>query len=170
VKRQDILSILITFVFGFLLGGYFYLTNVAGFVSEIKTPDKEAVSTFIIQAEAYGGCRQTCPSFQVQDDGLYYYLYTPAAGAEKVVRKGSIPGELEKALHRVVTIEELQRQSTDIEPAVCNSYTDGIDVVYEITLDGIEYNLDSCGTAVEGESILWTTLQSIWSYFETGEK
>lgn len=146
------------------------MTNVAGFVSEIKTPDKEAVSTFIIQAEAYGGCRQTCPSFQVQDDGSYYYLYTPEAGAEKVVRKGSIPGELEKALHKVVTIEELQRQSVVIEPAICNSYTDGIDVVYEITLDGVEYSLDSCGTAVEGESLLWTTLQSIWSHFETGGK
>lgn len=170
MKRQDVLSIFITFVTGFLLGGYFYLTNVAGFVSEIKTPDKESISTFVIQAEAYGGCRQTCPSFQIQDDGSYHYLYTPAAGEEKVVRKGSIPSELNRELHRLVTVTELQRQSVLIEPAVCNSYTDGVDVVYQITLDGIEYDLDSCGTAVEGESPLWVALQGIWNYFEVGEK
>ena len=56
----------------------------------------------------------------------------------------------------------------EIEPAICNSYTDGIDVVYEITLDGKEYTLDSCGTAVEASSRLWEVLSSIWTYFERG--
>lgn len=167
VKRQDILSILITFVVGFLVGGYFYLTNVAGFVSKMETPDEKSVSVFVIQADVYGGCRQMCPSFQIQNDGSYHYLYTPAADTPKVVRKGDLPKELEKKVRQAVVIDELQRQSVTIEPALCNSYTDGIDVVYEITLDGVEYSLDSCGTAIDSESELWTTLQSIWDYFET---
>jgi hypothetical protein len=170
VKKQDLLSILITFATGFLIGGYLYLTNVAEFVSKISTPDKEAVSEFSIVGDVYGSCRHTCPSFQVLSDGSFYYLYTPSAGAEKVTRKGKIPFALQQQLKAAVTKEELWRQSVDIEPAVCNSYTDGIDVKYEITLNGTSYVLDSCGTSVDTGSLLWTGLRGVWSFFETGKK
>lgn len=170
MKRQDLLSILITFVTGFLIGGYLYLSNVAGFVSKLSTPDKETISEFTIVGDVYGGCRHTCPSFQVLSDGSFHYLYTPAAGADKVTRKGRIPFDLQQQLKASVTTGELWRQSTEIEPAVCNSYTDGIDVKYEITLDGTSYVLDSCGTSVDTGSPLWVALRGVWAFFETGKK
>lgn len=170
MKKQDIVSILITFVIGFLFGGYFYLTNFAVVVSKIETPDVEAISEFVIEATVYGGCRNTCPSFQIQNDGSYHYLYTPAAGVEKVVRKGAVPTEMMRLLRKVMNTEMLRAQSVAIESAVCNSYTDGIDVRYKVTLDGVEYTLDSCGTAVDSDSLTWKALQGVWTYFESGEK
>lgn len=170
MKKQDVLSIFATFLVGFFAGGYFYLTNLAGFVSEVKTPDEEKVSEFIIVADVYGGCRDTCPSFQIQNDGTYRYLYTAEAGAEKVMRKGELPPRMLRQLRTIATVEALEEQSVPTEPPVCDSYTDGIDVEYEITLDGVVYTLDSCGTAVVGDGELWMGLQSIWDYFETGEK
>lgn len=170
MKKHDVLSILVTFLVGFFAGGYFYLTNFAGFVSAVETPDAEKIAVFTIVADVYGGCRSTCPSFQIQNDGTYRYLYTPAAGEDKVMRKGELPPSVMRELRRVVTEAELERQSVPTQPAVCDSYVDGIDVTYEITLDGMVYTLDSCGTAVSGSGELWVGLQSIWDYFETGEK
>ncbi len=168
VTRKDRLSIMITFLVGFMIGGYLYLTNYAGFVSKLETPTEEKVSTFVIVADVYGGCRDTCPSFQVQHDGTYRYLYTPAAGAEQVIKKGTLPRSLQLRLQMALTDAGLQRQAAVIQPGVCNSYTDGIDVRYEITLNGKEYQLNSCGTAVEAESELWLSLAATWDQLERG--
>lgn len=166
MKHQDMLSILITFLIGIVAGGYLYLTNFAGLVSKILTPDAEKAAEFVIIADAYGGCRNLCPSFQVTHDGSYRYLYVPSAGEEKIVRQGELPHALRTKLLEVVTKGELVRQSEVIEPSYCESFADGIDVIYEIELDGEKYALDSCGTAVEAKSVLWETLGSIWTYFE----
>ncbi|MCA9362219.1 hypothetical protein KC906_02495 [Candidatus Kaiserbacteria bacterium] len=168
MRKEDKLSIGITFVVGFFVGGYLYLTNFAGFASQIATPDIEAVSEFVIVSDVYGGCREVCPSFQVQNDGSYRYLFTPGYGEDQVLRQGVLPRELERELRAVLTPAALMRQAAPIEPLICNSYTDGIDVIYEITLDGEEYTLDSCGTDVQAESRLWLTLGKIWTHFESG--
>lgn len=152
---------------GVFAGGYLYLTGFAGLAAKLTTPDVEQVSEFVIVGDVYGGCRQTCPSFQVVEDGSYRYLYTPAAGAVQVIREGTLPIELRRQLKDALTHSELARQSQEIQPLLCNSYTDGIDVRYEVTLDGDRYTLDSCGTAVEEESELWSSLGEIWTYYES---
>jgi hypothetical protein len=168
MKRQEVFSVFITFLVGFFVGGYFYLTNAAGFIAKLTTPSVEQVSEFIVIGEVYGGCRSACPSFRVADDGSYRYLYTPSAGADQVVRQGALPRSLVRELRTVLTDRGLKRESRIIEPAFCNSYTDGIDVFYRITLDSATYTLDSCGTAVTADGQLWTTLGKVWTYFETG--
>ena len=159
---------MITFLVGFLAGAYLYLTNFAGLVSKLETPSQAEVSTFVIVADVYGGCRNTCPSFQVQHDGAYRYLYTPAAGAEQIIQKGTLPKTLQQRLHTVVTEAALRRESAVTRPGVCNSYTDGIDIRYEITLNGEKFKLDSCGTAVNANGALWAALSTIWDYLERG--
>ena len=88
-------------------------------------------------------------------------------GADQVLRQGSIPSSLKRKLQRALTTKALAQQSQPRAPAVCNSYSDGIDVKYEITIEGNKYNLDSCGTAVDGSGQLWITLGLIWDYYET---
>lgn len=166
MKNHDLLSILITFVVGVFVGGYLYTTSFAGFVARLETPDVEKVSEFTIVGEVYGGCREACPSFQVINDGSYRYLYTPYAGADQVVRKGTLPFQLQRNLRAVLTKNALIKQSQVRQPSVCNSYSDGIDVKYEIVIDGQEFILDSCGTTVDGGGDLWATLGSVWDYYE----
>ena len=168
MKRQEVFSVFITFLVGFFVGGYFYVTNAASYVAKFTTPSVEQVSDFAVVGEVYGGCRSACPSFRVMNDGSYRYLYTPSAGADQVIREGILPSSLIRELHRALTEEGLKRESRAIEPAFCNSFTDGIDVFYRVTLNSSTYTLDSCGTEVDADGRLWTTLGKIWTYFETG--
>ncbi|MEY3783775.1 MAG: hypothetical protein RLZZ230_97 [Candidatus Parcubacteria bacterium] len=167
MKKQDLLSVLITFLFGFFVGVFLYVTGGAEVDKKTQVPVEEKLSEFTIVGDVYGGCRDACPSFQVLSDGSYRYYRTPAAGAESVLRQGSLPSLLLRKLRAAVTPVALAKQSNKIEPSVCNSFSDGIDVKYKITLDGVEYNIDSCGTTVDDNGALWTTLGEIWDHFET---
>ena len=166
MKKQDLLSILITFVAGMLGGVYLYLTGFAPLESKVSLPDAVALAQFTMVSDVYGGCRDTCPSFQLVNDGTYRYLYTPEAGAEKIVRQGTLPITLQRRLKDALSPETLEIQSRAIQPAICNSYTDGIDVLYDITLAGEQYVLDSCGTAVDTNSELWQVFRDIWDYLQ----
>lgn len=165
MKRQDILSIAITFAMGFIAGIYLYVSGFAGLMNSISIGDQSSVNEFVIVADAYGGCRSECPSFQVQTDGSYRYLYTPTQGSEQILRQGTLPLDIRRNLKSAVSPRTLALQSRSIEPVQCESFGDGIDVVYEITVDGVEYTLDSCGTSVDANSDLWQTLNSIWLYY-----
>lgn len=169
VLKSEKLSIMITFGVGFAGGFYLYLTDFAARIVEFTTPDYGTVSEFTIVGEVYGGCRSACPSFQLLSDGSYRYLYTPSVGAEQVIRRGTVPLSVQQQLQQSVVVSELREQSKTIRPASCRSFTDGVDVSYDITVEGASYQLDSCGTAVDGDSKLWLALGAVWSYFQAPE-
>ena len=168
MHKNNILSILITFVVGLFAGSYLFATGFADTVARYTTPDVESVATFTVESDVYGGCRDACPSFQVIDDGSYRYFYTPTAGAEQVLRRGTLPFSELRQLKNALTTTALQTQSQPRQPALCNSFTDGIDIRYEVTLAGQKYTLDSCGTAVDGTGKIWQALDSIWNHLESG--
>ncbi|MCB9815623.1 hypothetical protein H6785_03555 [Candidatus Nomurabacteria bacterium] len=167
MKKQDLVSILITFAFGVFGGGYLYLTGFAPLENKVSLPDVVALSQFVLVSDTYGGCRDNCPSFQVVNDGSYRYLYVPTDGTGQVVRQGTLPSSIQRKLKSVLDPEKLSAQAESIQPTSCNSFSDGVDVVYDITLAGEQYILDSCGTAVDRNSELWLTLRSIWEYLQT---
>ena len=146
---------------------YLFLTGFAPMESKVSLPDAVALAQFVMVSDVYGGCRDACPSFQLVNDGSYRYLYTPTAGAEQIVRQGTLPISLQRQLKKALSPADLEAQSRSINPALCNSYTDGIDVLYDITLAGKQYFLDSCGTDVDTSGALWITLNNIWDYLET---
>ncbi len=169
MSGQEIISIVVTLIVGFIFGIYIYLS---GFLPALGAPDvqtQEVVNSFSIVSEVYGGCRSDCPSFQISADGSYRYLFTPGFGQEQVIRDGTIPRSLRRDLEKAVTEDTLQAQSFEIEPSICNSYTDGIDVLYRVTYNGEEYEIDTCGTDIDTSSRLWDALVKTWNYFETGE-
>lgn len=167
MRKQDIISILITFAFGAASGAYLFTMVYAPFIADKNTPDSEKLSELIIEGQIYGGCRSACPSFQILGDGSFKYLSTPENGQEQVLREGTVPSEYQRNLRKVLTKTALQEQSQVTESASCNSFTDGIDVAYDITIKGTEYELDSCGTAIDGTSKLWLSLHELWAYFKT---
>ena len=167
MRRQDILSILVTFIVGFFGGGFLYVTHFARLVNPDSVATQAEAAEFSIVGEAYGGCRDVCPSFQVLKDGSYRYQFFSDVDREKQLRQGTLPFDVQQAVKRSLDTETLVDQSQTIEPANCNSYTDGIDVKYQVTFEGAEYTLDSCGTAVDGEGEAWNSLAKIWNYFQT---
>ena len=166
--RQDILTILITFSVGMAIGFYAYFAGYSPVASTVE----EQIDTFtvdiVIVGEAYGGCERSgaCPSFRIAEDGSYRYFYLPRGASQQVLRTGTIPADRLRALHAQLTVEAVESASRPIEPALCDSYTDGIDVRYEVMLDRESYVIDSCGSAVDGDGSLWQSLSSVWDFFE----
>jgi len=164
MRRQDLLSLLITFVVGMCIGAYLYITGAANFFAELSTPTVEETNDFSIVGDIYGGCRAACPSFQLLEDGSYRHLYTPERGADEVLQRGTIPFSLRQNLRSTLTRGDLEAQAKAQTRDVCNSHSDGIDVSYAITIDGDTYKLDSCTTAVDGDGALWIYLNQIWEH------
>lgn len=167
MRNQDIWSILITFAFGFLAGGLLYLGHFSGLVNPDDLETEEDTMEFSITSEAYGGCKEVCPSFQVSKDGSYVYRFTPSLGAEEEVKNGTMPFNIMREVRNALDSDVLVEQSQPVEPSDCHSYNDGIDVKYVITHEGAAYELDSCGTAVDANGALWSALAKLWSHFET---
>lgn len=166
MKKQDLLSILITFSMGFFVGGYLYVTQFAVILSKVEVPTESNFTEFSVVGEIYGGCKKSCPSFQILNNGSYRYMYSLTTGADPVLRQGNLPILLKRNLSKALLESELKAQSKKINPSSCNSYSDGFDARYTITVDNKEYKLDSCGTAVTGNGAIWTALNEIWSYFQ----
>lgn len=148
---------------GLVAGGYIYLTGFAGFVQNLAVPDSEKVNQFVIVGDSYGGCRSYCPSFQVQADGSYRYLFTPEIGQPEALREGTISRGLLRDLKDSLNERDLRSQSRVYTPDDCESYVDGIDVVYTVTLNGTQYEIDSCGTDVDWDGELWVALNALWT-------
>ena len=73
-------------------------------------------------------------------------------------------------MKRSLQPDVLRRFSVPIDPIMCDSYVDGIDARYTIELNDEMYEVDSCGTAVDGDSVAWETLSGLWYYFELSDR
>jgi hypothetical protein len=166
MKKQDILSIVMTFFVGVLAGSYLYIVGFAPTVATLAVPSQEKLDALVIESDVYGGCRDDCPSFQLLGDGSYRYLYTSDLSEPQSIADGKIPGALRRDLQRALTEEALLAQSQRINPTSCASFTDGIDVRYYVTRNGVDYTLDTCGTAVDTDSALWLNIKKIWDYLD----
>ncbi|MCD5381080.1 MAG: hypothetical protein LR008_00720 [Candidatus Pacebacteria bacterium] len=161
MKKADYISVLITFVVGIYAGGYLYLTVFAPAAQSLE-PDQEKVLQLSITGELYGGCRSACQSFHVLGDASFRYFYTLEGSAKQKKHEGKLSRGMQQRIDSSFITEELERQSKLVEKSDCSSYSDGIDVTYEIVYQNEEYLIDSCTTAADGESELWKTLSDIW--------
>jgi hypothetical protein len=162
MEREDLISILLTFVMGMVAGGYLYLTQVASLDRMLAMPDLATSESFVVVGESYGSCGRDCPQFRVAPDASYRYFYTNASG-ERALLEDTLPNSLMRPLRGNITARELKQQSAD--SSVCTATDDGISIRYRITLDGTTYELDSCGTAVDYSSPLWKSLTPLWQHF-----
>lgn len=168
MERKDLLNILFTFVVGLVVGVYMFFAGFAPTTNSIEKVVENIGESLVVTGEAYGGCDRpgTCPSFNVADGGDYRYSYTPRGATSQVLREGSLPLAIQQDLKRYATQNALDQFSQPVDPVMCDSYVDGIDVRYIIELEGETYTLDSCGTGVNADSLLWQTLSGLWDYFD----
>ncbi len=167
MKREDMINVVVTAVVGFAAGMYLYVGHFSKLINPDDVATEDEVVEFSITSRAYGSCDPNCPTFQVGKDGRYRYLFVPSVGAERQVREGVVPFNIMREVKDSMDTRVLVAQSQVVTPADCNSRNGGVDVAYNITYEGAEYELDSCGTAVDGNGELWNNLAKIWNHFET---
>lgn len=169
VKRQDILSLLITFSVGLFAGGYLYITGFVPQFSQMLGTTQDSYETFTITSEVYGRCRLdgVCGSFQLLADRSYRYRTFARSRAEQEVLEGALSRSSMRALRRAASSAALEAQSARVLPdASCaSSGNEGNDYRFWITVAGTEYLLDTCGTAMDRQSALWRELMDLWQYF-----
>lgn len=168
---KDVLSIVITFVFGFIGGFYFFLTGYAPYVEQVKetilVEDASVVESLIITAKEYGGCERqsACASFQLEYDGTFRYLaQSITTGATPVT--GTLPRALLNNIRSATAPSILRQAATPVQFDNCAQYSDGIDYHYEVVRNGELYILDTCTTNLTSYPKLLETLGTIWRYVE----
>ncbi len=167
LSKDDLISILVTFVVGFLAGGYLYVGQFTKIYGKDAVATEEKAQEFSIVGEAYGSCGDVCPAFQLLKDGTYRYRYSPEINAEAVVRDGTLPLDIQSRVKRSLDANALEEESQTVDAVVCNSLSGGVDIRYQISYEGGDYEIDSCGTAVNDTGELWSSLSGIWSYLQT---
>lgn len=170
LKKQDLVSLIITFAIGMVAGGYLYLTGFAPQFESLSGQTEAVYDDLIIVGEEYGGDRTgSAPSFQVLNDGTFRYLESASASEEIVSKEGVLPTTLLKAVKKRLLTSVLEKAQESTSAASCASYVDGLDYQYTITLQNVVYELDSCGTEFTTESTLGVSLEALWNYFRTLE-
>lgn len=170
-SNKDYLVMIMTFVVGVISGFYLYVTAFAPQFDEFIGQTEEVYEDFVLEGTQYGGDRMggTAPSFQLLENGSYRYLPYSSEGEAAEAQEGVLPRGLFNEVEQTLTAEALEISSQIVTRGDCFSYVDGRDFTYKVTLTGVEYILDTCTTALTNDSIMNTTLDKIWNYFETLE-
>ncbi len=170
MNKDHILSILITFTVGLIMGGYLYLTQFLPNFSPEALMDSVMTETFVIEGEMYGGFRgRSAPSFQLESGGSYRYLPSAPLDALPDVRTGTLPRKVWEAVERSMSETALITAAQARTGSDCASFVDGIDYRYRVQVDEAVYVLDSCTTALSPTGTVGQTLASVWEYLETVE-
>ncbi len=169
MEKDDLVSIVITIVIGFVGGAYLYVAHFTKLYGNDGVETQEEQLEFSLQGEAYGSCGTNCPAFQVKNDGSYRYRYYTEVNQPPVVREGTLPLSEQRTLKRALDEGALGEQSKIVSPGTCNSATGNIDIRYLVVYKAQQYKIDSCGTAVDSEGDLWVAFSAIWQYLQTVE-
>jgi hypothetical protein len=169
MKRQDIWTLLTTFVVGMIAGGYVYVTGFKPQFEQFSGQTAEVYQDLVIEGEQYGGDGlRTLPAFQVVSDATFTYVPEAMPGEPGLPVQGTLPRALWNALSDELNGDDLFVNSQLVTVADCASAQGGIDYRYTITLDSVVYNLDTCGTNFTNAA-LQETLDRLWNYFTTQE-
>ena len=170
VQKKDIGLIFMTFLIGIAAGWYLYISAFAPQFNEYLGESEAVYEDLVVVGEQYGGMRLgTAPSFQLLKDGSFSYLPFSETGESAKPIQGTLPRTLLNEIKMELTARNLADLSAIVTDPACASAYDGIDYVYEITLQSEVYTLDTCSTAFTNTSDTGIALDKLWNYFTTLE-
>lgn len=165
LTKQDKINISITFIAGLISGVYVYASGYS-----FRMPDKvsqEYYGEFRVVGKSYmgsGNCKvKGCLSFEVKVDGSYS-LITYEVDGEQVRKLGNLDSSLKKELSRELKPADLKTQAEKSAAKSCASDSGNgkMDFNFRVTIDGKEYELDSCKTKIDPRTKSWQTLAKLW--------
>jgi hypothetical protein len=167
MPHQDKVSILITFAIGLVAGGYVYLTGFATTFVPPEATTEDKYEGLIINGESYGECEvdNSCLSFQLLGNGTYRAIYTNPVNNEQVSKDGGINRSLRNELSEVMKPTDLLAQSQLMPVPECKYGEEATNFKFKVTLDNVEYNLNTCRTSLDYNGQIWLTLVKVWNYF-----
>lgn len=167
MTNQDRISVLITMIFGFFVGGYLYLT---GFAPTYKLPEVENVDVyknFVLTGDSYGECalNNACLSFQVLNDGSYRAIYDSTGS--KVAAEGDITRAMHRQIPNAFTEVLLESQAQTNIDGSCYYGEDKTNFRFTVNYNDEVYYLDTCGSDIDYDGPTWTYLKGVVNFLAT---
>lgn len=164
---QDKVSIIITFVFGAIVGSYLYFAGYATTFTLPEADTNEIYADLVITADSYGKCEETntCFAFQIIGDGSYRAIFD--ATGQKIVKEASISSVLNRQLKATLIPAELTLDSTLLVEPFCTEVINDTYFRYNISVDSTTYTLDTCTTDIRYDGPVWTVLKKAWIELST---
>ncbi len=159
MRLPDIFIFFSTFMVGVMAGSFIYFTGFRDI--DIDPVNPRLINEFEIAVSQYGGCQLTgsCASYRLLSDGSFVFLL----GSRVTPIEGNIGRERLGTVKEALADANLRRQSAEVEPKQCDSWVDGMDIAYDIVLEGDRYQLDTCGTAVDVDDELIEQLDALFT-------
>ena len=162
MTNKDIINIIITFVFGAIVGSYLYF---AGFAKTFTLPEadtNEVYADLMITADSYGKCEEenTCFAFQIIGDGSYRAIFD--ATGERIVKEANTTSALNRELKATLLPADLALDSALLVEPICSEVINDTYFRYNISVNSTTYTLDTCTTDINYDGPVWTVLIKAW--------
>lgn len=170
MTTQDWFMFILTFLTGIFIGFYVYVS----FFKPNYTPDdlassESSASEFSVIGKQYGGSEgpeYIHPSFRLLPDASFVYVPGGTSESSLEQQSGKVSGQLVRSLRTMAMEETLEQLSNRVVKENCRLYDGGIEYLYRITLDNVEYELDTCGTDITYSDPLAVELAKLWEAVE----
>ena len=170
IQLQEKILLVTTFLIGAVAGWYLYITAFAPQFDNLVGQTESVYEDLVVIGEQFGGSSATAaPSFQILKDGSFNYVTYSAITGEASHKEGVVPRTLWTAVKKDLGRAKLEVLAKPVPDVTCVPNAAGMNYRYDITLNSVVYNLDSCTTALSHDSAALATLDKLWSYFETVE-
>ncbi len=163
MHRSDIISIVVTFLVGMVVGVYLYLFGFAQQFDVLEEISDSGGEELVINGEAYGGCARGggCGTFQVAGDGAFTSFPPVAVGDERLRRTGRVDEVLWDELSLILTPLRLRELATEAPSGDCASFYDGIDYRFYIDRGDERFLIDTCTTLLRTDERVLDLLQQL---------
>lgn len=153
-----------SFLMGVISGVFLYVTVYAPEYATDDIATQSTTSALTVEGRMYGGCSRSdsCASFRLLEDGTYNYL----ASTDAEVEKRTLPKKIARPLFSAIGTEAFFDATESVNPTSCNSYFDGTDFMYEVTLGDNRYTLDTCTTALAYNDELQQLFIDAWQFMQ----
>lgn len=167
MTHQDKISIIITFIFGAIVGVYLYFAGYASTFTLPQADTSEVYADLVITADSYGKCEDegNCFAFQIIGDGSYRAIFD--ATGQRIVRESSISSALNRELKATLLPADLALNSVLLDNSLCTEVINDTYYRYSISLASTTYKLDTCTTDIRYEEPVWLVLRKAWIELST---
>lgn len=151
-----------------MAGAYLFFVGFQPQVEKVTSeliPPPDPARLISIEGYQYGGCERSgrCASFRIDDAGDYSYVATSVPTTEGPV-SGTLLRRDWRDMRALLSAQVLTASAAPYMPELCASAYDLVDYRYVIGFAGEQYELDTCGTALDRTSELGAALDQLWQF------
>ncbi len=168
IQLQEKILLVTTFLIGCVAGWYLYITAFAPQFDHLVGQTEAVYEDLVVIGEQYGSTQTAAtPSFQVLKDGSFNYVtYSPETG-EATHKEGTLPRSLWTSVKTDLGRVKLEMLSKPVPALTCAPTNGGVNYRYDVTLNSVVYNLNTCSSGLSQDQAAIATLDKLWTYFET---